>query len=369
LKLVNNDKAKALGPQASLKLGVAYFNLDKNDESLQYFKKLVTSYPNSQESNDAIDYIRNIFIEKQKPGDFVSFMKQNGKTISYTEEDSLTFRSAILRYEAKDLAGAKPGFAEYINRFPDGRYSLEANYFSAEINVANKSNTSALPFYKVVADHGQSTYAERSTLQAARIYYFDLKEYTNAEKYFSQLKSITTQQEDKLEAMRGLLRCQFKTQQWKEALPNAQDLLQEKGIAADDRMMANLVLAKNHQLSGEYDAAIAGYKQVIASGKSEYAAESQYRIAEILLLQDKPGEVEKAAFEVIRKMGSYDYWVTKSYVLLGDLYTKQKDWFNAEATFKSIIENASFAELKTEAQQKLQLVLDEKAKSTKVEKQ
>ena len=169
--------------------------------------------------------------------------------------------------------------------------------------------------------------------------------------------------------MRGLLRCQFKTQQWKEALPNAQELLQEKGIATDDRMMANLVLAKNHQVSGEYDAAIAGYRQVIAAGKSEYAAESQYRIAEILLMQDKLGEVEKAAFEVIRKMGSYDYWVTKSYVLLGDLYAKQKDWFNAEATFKSIIENASFAELKTEAQQKLQLVLDEKAKSTKVEQQ
>ena len=369
LKLVNNDKAKALGPQANLKLGVAYFNLDKNDEALQYFKKLVTTYPNSQESNDAIDYIRNIFIEKQKPGDFVSFMKQNGKTITYTEEDSLTFRSAMLRYEAKDMAGAKPGFADYISRFPDGRYSLEANYFSAEINVANKSNANALPFYKAVADHGQSTFAERSTLQAARIYYFDLKDYANAEKYFSQLKSIANQQENKLEAMRGLLRCQFKTQQWKEALPNAQELLQEKGIATDDRMMANLVLAKNHQVSGEYDAAIAGYRQVIAAGKSEYAAESQYRIAEILLMQDKLGEVEKAAFEVIRKMGSYDYWVTKSYVLLGDLYAKQKDWFNAEATFKSIIENASFAELKTEAQQKLQLVLDEKAKSTKVEQQ
>jgi tetratricopeptide (TPR) repeat protein len=367
MKLVNNDKAPAFGPQANLKLGVAYFNLDKNDESLQYFKKLVTAYPNSQESTDAIDYIRNIFIEKQKPGEFVNFMKQNGKPITYTEEDSLTFRSAMLRYDAKDLAGAKPGFADYIARFPEGRYFLEANYFSAEINMANKSAAGALPFYKIVADHGQSTYAERSSLQVARIYYFDLKDYANAEKYFTQLKTIATQQENKLEAMRGLLRCQFKTQQWKEALANAEDLLQEKGIATDDRMMANLVLAKNHQLNNEYEAAINAYKQVISAGKSEYAAESQYHIAEILLLQNKLDEVEKAAFEVIRKMGSYDYWVTKSYVLLGDLYTKQKDWFNAEATFKSIIENASFAELKAEAQQKLQLVLDEKAKSTKVE--
>jgi uncharacterized protein HemY len=72
---------------------------------------------------------------------------------------------------------------------------------------------------------------------------------------------------------------------------------------------------------------------------------------------------------VIKKAGSYEYWVTKSYVLLGDVYTKQKDWFNAEATFKSIIENATIAELKAEAQQKLALVLEEKNKANKVEQQ
>ncbi len=366
-KLVANEKAKSLAPQAYLKLGVAYFNLDKNDESLQAFKKLVTAYPNTQESNDAIDYIRDIFVEKQKPGEFASFMKQNGKPITYSEEDSLTFRSAMLRYDAKDMNGAKSGFADYVSRFPEGRYSIEANYFSAEINVAAKSNTGALPFYKAVADQGQNKYAERSVLQTARIYYFDLKDYANAQKYFAQLKSITSQQENRLEAMRGLLRCQFKLQQWKEAAANAQDLLLEKGIATDDRMMANLVVAKNHQVNNDNELAIAAYKQVINAGKSEYAAESQYHIAEILLRQDKPEEAEKAAFEVIRKMGSYDLWVTKSYVLLGDVYTKQKDWFNAEATFKSIIENSTFPELKTEAQQKLQAVLAEKAKATKIE--
>jgi hypothetical protein len=44
--------------------------------------------------------------------------------------------------------------------------------------------------------------------------------------------------------MRGLLRCQFKLQQWSEAAGNASELLQQKGIAADDKMMANMVIAK-----------------------------------------------------------------------------------------------------------------------------
>ena len=91
-KVIANSKAAAMGPQAYLKLGVVYFNLNKNEESLNSFKKLVTGYPNTQESNDAIEYIRNIFIANQKPGEFIDFMKQNGKPITNTEEDSLTFR-------------------------------------------------------------------------------------------------------------------------------------------------------------------------------------------------------------------------------------------------------------------------------------
>lgn len=368
-KVISNPRAASMAPQAYLKLGVAYFNLDKNEEALNSFKKLVAQYPNTQESNDAIGYIRNIFVESQRPGEFADFMKQSGKAISGTEEDSLTFRSSMLRYEAKDMAGAKAGFAGYLAKFPAGKYHLDADYLIAEINTANRATAEALPYYKAIADETQNKYSERSTLIVARTYYFDLKDYASAEKYFTQLKAIATLQENRLEAMRGLLRCQFKAQKWKEAAANAEELLQEKGIAADDRMMASMVVAKNHQLANEGDAAMAAYRQVIAAGKSEYAAEAQYRIGEILLQQNRLPDAEKAAFEVIKKSGSYELWVTKSYVLLGDIYFKEKDLFNAEATFKSVVENATIPELKAEAQQKLDQVLAEKSKTNKVEPQ
>ncbi len=368
-KILKSEKAASLHPEAYLKSGIAYFNLDKNEASLNQFKTLVSNYPNSTETDAAVEYIRNLFIEQQQPGEFVSFMRSNGRPVTYNEEDSLTFKSAMLRYDVKDMSGAKNGFKDYISKFPDGRYAIEANYFTAEIFVTEKSLKDALPFYTAVAEKGVSTFAERSVLQAARIHYFELKDYSNAEKYFTQLKSIATQQENKLEAMRGLLRCQFKAQKWAEAAPNAEELLKESGIATDDRMMASLVVAKNHQLNKQSDLAIAAYRQVMQTGKSEYGAESQYRIAEILFQQDKLAEAETAAFDVIKKSGSYEFWVTRSYLLLGDIYFKQKDLFNAEATFKSIVDNATIIELKEEAEQKLKLVLEEKNKTNKVEQE
>jgi predicted negative regulator of RcsB-dependent stress response len=169
--------------------------------------------------------------------------------------------------------------------------------------------------------------------------------------------------------MRGLLRCQFKNQQWAEAAPNAKELLKEKGIANDDLMMANMVLAKNYQSSNNLDQAVINYKQVIAAGRSEYAAESQYRLGEIQFQQNQLGLAEKTAFEVIKKWGSYELWVAKSYVLLGDIYFEQKDLFNAEATFKSIVENTNNSDIKKEAQIKLDAVIVEKNKTNKIEQQ
>lgn len=368
-KILKSGKAANLHPEAYLKSGIAYFNLDKNEVSLSQFKTLVSNYPNSPETDAAIEYIRSLFIERQQPGEFVSFMRANGRPVTYNEEDSLTFKSAILRYDVKDMTGAKNGFKDYLTKFPDGRYAIEANYFTAEIFVTDKQLKEALPYYVAVADKGVSVFAERSVLQAARIYYFESKDYVNAEKYFAQLKSIASQQENKLEAMRGLLRCQFKAQKWAEAAPNAEDLLKENGIATDDKMMASLVVAKNHQLNKQPDLAITAYKQVMATGKSEYGAESQYRIAEILFQQNKLTEAEAAAFDVIKKSGSYEFWVTRSYLLLGDIYFKQKDLFNAEATFKSIVDNATVIELKEEAEQKLKMVIEEKNKINKVEQE
>ncbi len=366
-QLLKNKKAESLKPQTFLKLGVAYFNTSDNDNALENFKKLISGYPNSQESDAAVEYVRNIFVNKQQPGEFVSFMRQNGKIVTYTEEDSLNYAAAEIKYNNRDFENALAGYKNYLSKFPDGRYATDANYLIAEMLNGKKDFAGALPYYANVAAKAPNKYADKAVLQAARINYFELKDYAQAEKYFIQLKQIATQYDHKLEAMRGLLRCQYKLGKWTDAQPNAQELLQQKSIATDDKMMANMVLAKNYQTNNQLDLAWTNYKAVINLGKSEFAAEALYRLAEILFMQNKYADAEKAAFDVIKKAGSYEVWVTKSYILLGDIYFKQKDYFNAEATFKSVVQNATIIELKEEAQRKLDLVIAEKNKNSKVE--
>jgi tetratricopeptide (TPR) repeat protein len=78
---------------------------------------------------------------------------------------------------------------------------------------------------------------------------------------------------------------------------------------------------------------------VVQLNKAAMAAEARYEIANCWFQLNKLSEAEKAAFETINKSGSYDYWITKGYILLGDIYFRQKDYFNAKATFQSVVDN------------------------------
>jgi TolA-binding protein len=366
-KLVADQRAKSLQPQAYLKLGIAYFNLDNNTDALSNFKKLITTFPNSAESDDAIEYVRNIFVENQRPGEFVDFMRTSGKQVSYAEEDSLTYASAEIRYNNNDQANALSGFLAYLNKFPNGRYAIDANYYAAEIYNGRKDYENAVKGYTYVASKAPNRHADKSVLQAARLNFFELKRYDQAEQLFIQLKGLANTPDIRLEAMRGLLRSQYRLNKWIDAVPNARDLLAQKGIATDDKMMANMVIAKSAQQDGRLADAANTYQTVVSLGKSEFAAEALYQIADIYYQQTNYVAAEKAAFDVIKKGGSYEYWTTSAYILLGDIYWKQKDYFNAEATFKSVSENASDAELKEKAFSKLRGVIEEKNKASKVQ--
>ncbi len=294
-------------------------------------------------------------------------MRQSGKTVSYGEEDSLTYASATIRYNNNDLENALAGYRAYLAKFPSGKYAIDAQFSIAEIYNGRKDYKNAMTGYAYVASKAPNKFAEKAVLQAARINFFELKDYASAEQYFAQLKGLAATSDIQLESMRGLLRSQYRLNKWKEAVGNAQELLLQKSIATDDRIMANMIIAKSYHENGDIELATSSYKTVIALGKSEFGAEARYQLAAILLQQSKFADAEKAAFEVINKAGSYEFWSTKAYILLGDIYWKQKDYFNAEATFKSVAENATLIDLKEEAQAKLKSVIDDKNKSSRVE--
>ncbi len=364
--LLNDPAAGGLKPRAYLKLGLCYYNTDKYDDALSNYETLVQKYPQSQEADEATDIMKNIYVEIGKPNEYIEMMRRSGKALTVSEADSLTYTAAGLKYNANDCNAAIAGFRNYLSKFPDGAYVLEANYFTSECYNAVKDFQNALVGYDYVNSKGLNRFFEKATLEAARISYFELKDYSKAKKYFESLTGGAINQDNQLEALRGLVRCYHQLKEYAQANDAAKDLLTKKGISTDDKSIAFLVLGKSQQVNNDCGAAIVSFKSCAAINKSAWGAEARFEIANCQFSQKSLAAAEKSALAVIKETGSYDNWVTKSYILLGDIFMQQKDYFNAKATYESVAKNAIIPELKSEAQQKLDKAIEEERAVSKV---
>jgi TolA-binding protein len=366
LKNVVNDPNASLKPRAHLRLGIAYYNLNNNTEALKQYSTLLENFPNSPEAESALDNAKSIYVEEGRTSEYVDFSRKMGKDVSSSQEDELAYQEAEVQFNNGNFPGATEKFESYLSKFPNGKYVLEALYYKSEIYLNQKNFAKAVEGYEALADRAPHKFGEKSLLQAARINFFDLKKYENAEKYFSRLKDFASNQESRMEAMRGLLRSQFQLQKWAEAVSNAKELLGEKAAGTDDRILANMAIAKSAQLNNDCATAITNYRTVASLSKAAFGAEARFEIANCFFSQNKNDDAEKAAFEVIKKSGSYEEWVTRAYILLGDIYYKEKDYFNAKATYKSVVDNAKVESLRQEAERKLKQVTEEDATGSKV---
>ena len=193
-----------------------------------------------------------------------------------------------------------------------------------------------------------------------------LQDYPSAKIYFTKLREIAVSQENQLEALRGLVRSYYQTKDYAQANTAAQELLTKKGLSTDDRSVANLVLGKSLQANNQCEQAITAFKSVAAINKAAWGAEARYEIANCYFTLNNLATAEKSAMEVIKVTGSYDFWVAKAYILLGDIFMQQKDYFNAKATYQSVAANATIAEIKNEAQQKLDRAIAEEKLNSKI---
>ena len=73
---MNDPEAGGLKPKAYLKLGLSYYNTDNNKDALANYQALIQKYPQSAEADEAIDIIKNIYVEDGKPNEYIEMMRK-----------------------------------------------------------------------------------------------------------------------------------------------------------------------------------------------------------------------------------------------------------------------------------------------------
>jgi tetratricopeptide (TPR) repeat protein len=111
--VINAPQNTGYKQTALLQLAVCYSNLNKNQEALDNYKKLLQQYPNSEEAAFALENIRAIYVETGRPQEYEAFVRSTGRNVSASEADSLAYAAVEVKLENNDCTGA----VELINSY------------------------------------------------------------------------------------------------------------------------------------------------------------------------------------------------------------------------------------------------------------
>jgi len=346
--LQENLKAKALS-----KLAYSYQVADRNQEAIAAYKQYIAAYPSAPDRAAAIDALRSLYIETSQPDAYAAFLKDNGLPDEGDAGIEQTYYAAAeAEFGNNNYSKAVDNFSKYLDKFPNGNNATKAHFYRAESYFNLKDKKNALADYQAVLSSGWSDFSDDAASRAAEIA-FQNKDYSLARKYYQALRGVAMDNGNLQKAYAGLLRSSYENRSYDDANAFADTLLTLPEISTNLQNEARLYKAKSLQYNQRYDEALPMYQAIDKMNVGAASAEARYRVAEILLAQHKLKDAETQASYAAQASSGSDYWNVKSYILIADILTEQKDYFNAKATLQSIIKNSSNAEIKDEATRKL----------------
>ncbi len=323
---------------ALLELGLVYNNTDQVNNALTSLKRVVSDYPNTDESKSALMNIKNIYMENNNVEEFFKYVQAIPfANISNTEQDSITFKTAYNIYLTNDCDKSRKGFADYITKFPNGFFVAQAYFYGAECDMRNGKSTDAIKGYEYIINNAQgSSNEEKSLLVAAGIEYTN-NNYDNALKYYERLKNIANEKNNITIASAGKMRILFNQKNYPEAISAAREFKKIDKLNISQLEESSLIIVRSALAIDSLTIANNECFNLLKS-KSEAGAEAKYTVAYIEFRRGNFDLAEKKVFELINADSQYEYWVAKSFILLGDIYVEKGNLFQAKHTFKSIMD-------------------------------
>ena len=365
-RLIKERPASTYSIRAQLKSGLIYYNGGQNDLALSTFKKVVSSYPGTPESKEALASIRNIYIDMNRAEDYFAYAAGlSFANVTPTEQDSVMYVTAENQYMDGNTSGAITSLTKYLDKFPEGAYKMNAEFYLAECLYSENKKDEALKYYKSVLEEPQSGFTETALYKAATIS-FQNEDYAGAAPLFRKLEEITENTELLTDSRYWQMKSYLYLKDYENALVAANRLLSTEKIEDNMKLDALMVKAKAFLSAGELALAEKSFKDIVKLSQGEAGAEAKYNVAEIEFLLKNYKEAETLIFALVNDYSDYDYWVAKGFILLGDVYTQTGNLFQAKQTFQSIIDNYDGKDLTDIAKEKRdEIIIREQAELDK----
>ena len=338
--LVKNFPESYNARKAANEIGLLYYQDDKFDEAIAAYQAVIKNYPGSEEARLAQRDLKSIYIDLNRVDEYANYAStiSGGVNFDVNERDSLTYVAAERVYMRGDTNQAKESFMRYLQTFPEGAFSLNANYFVGLIEYNQKNYEQAMACLNKVLEYPANKYSEDARVMSAEMAYVS-KDYDKALEHYKRLREQTASSERRQLAETGMLRSAAMMGNTEEIIFASTAIITEAKVSPEVLNEALYYRAKALVAIGQQSEAMNDWKTLSADTRNVYGAEAKYQLAQAYYDAGKYAEAEAELLDYINVSTPHVYWLARGFVLLSDVYSKMGRKLDARQYLLSLKQN------------------------------
>lgn len=377
LNIVNNYSTSRYVQPSLYEIGRTYKLREEYTNALRYFNQLITDYPNASQVKDAHIDIADIYYKRKEYakaeqeyklvlttyGDDSYYCKAVGVglqnvysatgqhqkleqlaqqypclEISNYALENVLFEPAYKDYESKLYSSAITKFKTYLDKYPQGLYSMEVLIYMGNSYYELGDLTNSTMYYERYLQAPNNTHTEFAASRVSK-YYYNNKMYKDAIPFYERLESVSGDPEIRFNAKLGLMRCNYITEDYEAAAAYGDQVLKSNQLNAEVRLEAEYAYGMSSYYLNRFVQAITALEYVASKSKTVTASEAKFSIADIHYKQGDYVKATETINQLMKITPKYDYWIAKGLILQARVNIKQDNLFEAEQNLNLVRNN------------------------------
>jgi tetratricopeptide (TPR) repeat protein len=353
-QLIQEFPSSVYTSQAMMRKGLQFYNDSKLDAALAVFKEVVKKYPGSPQASQAIGSARQIYIDQGKTNDYATWVRGiEGIDITDAELDDTAYESAEQPFIRGEMTAAAREIKKYLAQFPNGKHSLQANFYLAQALFADDEKTESIPHFEFVANKERSEFTEQALARLSEIH-LAASDFAIAIPVLTKLEILADYPQNIIYAQSNLMKAYYEIDNYAQAVVYAEKVLADGTATNNARSDASIIKARSSWKQGDEAGAKVAYEKVRVTATGSLAAEAFYHKAYF----ENKENAHDAAIATVQKntkdYGSFKLWSAKGLVVMGKSYYAKKETLNATTILQYVVDNfAQYPDVQTEAQSEL----------------
>ncbi len=330
--------------QALSDLGLAYLNLGDREKSLKYYDMVVAASPQSSEAREAMQGIREIYVSDGNVDAYFDYAAKAGMESDLTalSRDSLSFAAAQKLYLGGQGEAAVKSLRSYVKSFPKGYYTTDALYYLSDCYLRAGDRENAIGTLSELAGQGTNRYTVQVLEKLSEMTFADGR-YDEAAAAYRRLYDVAPTASGREDAMTGYVRATVADGDSERIAAMAADVCGHDDAGKVALREAKYAWAGQLRTAGRQAEAVKLYRDLASDVRTPQGSEAAYYVIEELFRSGDMQKTEEAVF-AFSDREPQAYWLARAFLLLGDVYVRKGDAFQARATYQSVADGYSPAD-------------------------